>query len=86
MNMCIINTLITKSMAVGKMTVRAHSGKTAPPCVSLRKPHKLSVAGSSLLTLLINIIDVVEVLHVCQEYSCLNNCQKERATLGMIYE
>lgn len=71
---------MTKSTAVGKVMVQAHSGKTAPHsvCVPERKPHNLSVASSRVLTLLINIIDVVEVVYVCQEHSCLNNCQKRK--------
>lgn len=64
-------------MAVGKVMVKANSGETAPPCVHLRKQHKHPVDASRVLTLLINIIDIVEVIHVCQEHSGLNNCQKD---------
>lgn len=70
-----MNNLITKSTAVGQVMIPAWGGKTASS-----GPDQLSEI--CVLTLLIYIIDAVEVFYVCQKHGCLNNCQKkEKATL-----
>lgn len=38
----------------------------------------LVYSSAHLLTLLVNFIDIIEIVHVSQQDSCLDNCKNEK--------